>query len=354
MANTTARLEDVQFGLKDALVDWAGVQRDALIMAYNQNAKDLSTVPPEFAAAACFGFATSATEKLFPTSLGAQLLKRVAIPIWLTSEMVSLYNDQYKNEAKDANALLGKDYQRIFSDFYDKVGQAKDTLARPNNTYNKKVCNQVLNLYAQRNRNFKDSYKVQTHTASIIKESGLVETKMGPILDRANAGLGAVFAKVKAIYSGSAYGPGRTGLYLVRTENASCGARTDKSHLARMIEVDDIDVKKVNKEHQETLQGLMKQFAGKSDCVIPVNVVNEGNFGSGYNGKKQAMQILANIEKYNVVGQDATWTLGTSQTYYWPSNTTMSTLVGSFENGLPPEAMTELARVEAEEWAKRG
>jgi hypothetical protein len=78
-------------------------KKEKLTMGAHQATHDdvcgaLQKEADDWKAAAAFSFCTGAVEKLFPTSLGAGLIARAAIPIWIYTEACKLYDQTFNNK----------------------------------------------------------------------------------------------------------------------------------------------------------------------------------------------------------------------------------------------------------------
>ncbi|OMH30312.1 hypothetical protein [Motiliproteus sp. MSK22-1] len=343
--------KDISEALRAEIYDWKSASLNALDNCFSRNAKTISTLPPAFRAAAAFSFASNATEKLFPTSLGALLLKRAAIPIWLTSEAVNLYKLGYADQAKDANKLLQQDYLRFKDAFAEKIDQVETGFL--NSPFGRQAAQQIGQIVSK--RLFEDDRDAVGHIRTFVDDSKVIDDDSGVHRDRMNQGFGKVLHKIKAVYAGSNYGPGRTALYLVRTDQAECGPHTDPRHRLH-VQVDDINVNAQKSQYKAELAQLKGRFIGKSQCILPLSIINKGNLG-GFPARREAMRILANIDRYDLYHDPATVPVfGSTETYIWnnqQSNSSLEALAGSFAQGLNSQVIQALTLAEEAVWARR-
>ncbi len=356
--NYIATKEDVVAALDKEIVLWRGASCREVYSCYNQNASAFSELPPKFAAGASFNFFKGFVGNAFPASMAAVLLKRAAVPIWLTTEAVKLYNEYYKNEARNANKLLQHDYLTFKDTFVRKIQDIERHFL--NSKFGRDMASQLVRIASQ--RRFRHSTDAVEHLRDTLKESKVINTDPKDLRERINGSLGKLLRRVKDIYTGSTYGPGRTALYLVRWKDAMCGTDAERWHATNWmvagpgLEVEDINPDMYDSQYSSELNNLKAMFKGKADCVIPLQTINDGNFGSTTGGR-EAMKIIANIDKYDVVGDPASMpVMGTSRSYAWINerpNTSIHTLAGTTSGELNGETVKVIADAEEAVWNAR-
>ncbi len=287
--------------------------------------------------------------------MAAGLLKRASVPIWLTTEAVKLYNEYYKNEARNANKLLQHDYLTFKDTFVRKIQDIERHFL--DSKFGRDMANQLVMIVSR--RRFERSTHAVKHLRDTLKESKVINTDPKDIRERMNGSLGKLLRRAKAIYTGSTLGPGRTALYLVRWKDAVCGTDAERWHAKNWmvagpgIEVEDIDPDMYNSQYSPELNNLKSMFEGKADCVIPLQTINHGSFGSTTGGR-EATKIIANIDKYDVVGDPASMPiLGTSRSYAWINeqpNISIHTLAGTTSGELSGETVMALKNAEEAVW----
>jgi hypothetical protein len=124
----------------------------------------IKEVPPQWKAAAAFSFCTGAVEKLFPTSLGAKLIARAAIPIWIYTEACKFYDEVYKNQAWEANKLLEPTHYSFLERFAEKIDEAETGLV--DSKYGRAIAAQIQQAIAH--RQFKDSIDAITAGVKVV------------------------------------------------------------------------------------------------------------------------------------------------------------------------------------------
>ena len=308
--------------------------------------KQLNEIPNAFAAATCFQFAVNATEKIFPLSAGAALIKRAAIPIWLISEASSRYKDLYKEAAKDANKLLNQDYKRIYDDFYNKVNDVERGFMT--STFGRSVSRQLLEVLNKNGRLFKDSNTAVDYCRVLIIEAQLIPNDIRQIHQRTAAGFGSILEKVYALYRGSTFAGRRTRLLLLRVDETTCKPLPSGMRHRGHFQVDDLDAKKVTAEYRDEVKRLAGRFADKSNCVIPWELVHEGNVG-GRPAKRRTLQILANIDKYDVVHENGLTPTSIGWTREQP-NLSYGQFLRDLTHGLTSSMLAELEKIEEKLW----
>ena len=343
---------DINTALKDEIQRWREDQKFALRDTLSTHGKQLSEIPNAFAAATCFQFAVNATEKIFPLSAGAALIKRAAIPIWLISEASSRYKDLYKEAAKDANKLLNQDYKRIYDDFYNKVNDVERGFMT--SQFGRSVSRQLLGVLNKNGRLFEDGNAVVDYCRVLIIASQLIPNDIRQIRQRTAAGFGSILEKVYALYQGSTFAGRRTRLLLLRVDEASCKPLPSGMR-HRGFRVDNLNPKDVAAEYRDEVKRLAGRFAGKSNCVIPWDLVHEGNIG-GRPAKRRTLQILANIDKYDVVHENGLPLIDTPTSIGWnreQPNLSYGQFLHDLTHGLTSSLVAELEQVEKRLWQQR-
>ena len=346
-------IADINAAVQDEIQLWREDQKFALKDTLRIHGKQLSEIPNAFAAATCFQFAVNATEKIFPLSRGAAIIKRAAIPIWLVNEASNRFKDRYKEMAKDANKLLNQNYERIYFDFHNKVNEIERGFMT--SRFGRSVSRQLLELLHKKDRMFQDELDVKRHCRKLIIDAGIFQGDAREIRKRTVAGFGSILEKVYALFKGSSFAPGRTRLLLLRVGDASCNNLPGGMRYWGHFQVDDINPKSLPIEYRDSVKHLVQRFAGKSNCVIPWELVNSGNIG-GLPAKKRTLQILANIGKYDVVHDNGLPIVGTPTSYGWVNeqpNISYSQLLRDLTHGLTSSMIAELELVEERLWRQR-
>ena len=352
MGTHQATHDDVCGALQKEADDWKAEALRALHATYNAHVNGIKDVPPQWKAAAAFSFCTGAVEKLFPASLGAALLARAAIPIWIYTEACKLYDQVYKNQARKANKLLEPIHSSFLDRFAEKIDEAETGLVA--SRYGRAIASQMQQAIVH--RQFKDTIDAITHIRRAIDRSNILDDEYSTHRKRCEAGLGRTMDKVRRIYEGTVLAPGRNGLFLLRLEDAVCAPDRERWHrFQRTINVDDIDVETQKGKYRQELLRLKARFKGKVACVIPVETIAEGNIGR-YTYEPEVAKILANIDKYEVVRDPADWRFGTDVTFAWQTeqpNFSIHTVAQTFNNKLPGEAMKAFTDAENQIWNNR-
>lgn len=350
--------QDVVYALDSEIKVWREEARLAIENCYTNNRTAFSELPPQFAAGASFNFFKGFVENFYPASLGAIALKRAAAPIWLTTEAVKLYKEYYKKEAKAANKLLQNNYLAFKDTFVQNIQNAERQFL--NSTFGRDMASQIVKIVSR--RRFRDYVDSRTHIRDTVSKSKVINTDSKEHRKRINDSLGKLLRRVKDIFTGSVYGPGKTGLYLVRWKDAACGTEAERWYSQHPwvrgpgIDVEDIDPNMLKSKYAPEINRLTARFNGKAECVIPIETINHGNIGSTTGGK-ETMKIIANINKYDVICDPATVPIfGRSETYAWINeqpNTSIYSLSGSLLGKLSPEAITALRQAEEDVWNAR-
>lgn len=220
--STPVTTDIVVDALTQSITDWRERTIDAIWQI-----GPAGLVSPGAQAAAWLSFGLSAVNQVFPQHSPAWLLrsplgrvagvalKRVALPVWVFSEVQRRFNEHYQAQVRSANRALFQAYRPIQFEFIRQV----QAIARgfEDSAYGR-MCARVLERH-YKGRKFEDKREAVHDVCALLVDAGLVDTNPASIHDQVVAGFGVIAERVGKIFAGSPAAPGENALrYAARAD----------------------------------------------------------------------------------------------------------------------------------------